>query len=330
MNSQALEIRDLVVAEMAQGNGFAFKTGVTVAEMIGTGDVPAEFLQTVQFNLEEGREQVPLLYEGIYDVTEDRTLSEVVIRKTPGSASVVFLRHLEGGEVVFGDLAAGEESMVRLYTWTAGLEFSEDFVEWNKLYDIARLAKVFGQNYQKLKNHLHLGPFTTSTAFVTTAGNTSAQKVAQDAGTAQLIPAQATVADTLTRALTVLPAGSIVLHNSADANLIANAVAGSVLSDGTTPSVMKNKLNSAAYVEYDGVSIKVGAKTYPYAGVNPGQLYIIVPKQNYESLVKHDLITDSAVGDFSRLILSQMVGRARLGVFAAHGGADGAVKVTLY
>jgi hypothetical protein len=330
MNTRALEIQDFVVSEMAQGNAIGFTPGVTVSEMIGTGDVPTEFLQTVQYNLAEGQEQVPLLYNDIYDTTTDRSLSEVVVRKTPGSASVVFLRHLEGGEVVFGDLEAGEESMVRLFTWAAGLEFSEDFVEYNKLYDIARLAKAFGQNFNKLKNHLHLGPFTTSTSFVTTGTTMAQQKAAQDAGTPQLIPAQATVADTFRRALSVLPQGSIVLHNSADIYTIQDAIAGDYLSDNTTPSDTKRRLTAAKFIAYDGVSIKVGGKTYTYAGVAPGDVYIIAPKQNYESLVKHDLLTDTVTGDFSRLILQQMVGRARLGVFAAHGGSDGAVKVDLY
>lgn len=330
LNQRALEIRDHVVSEMAAGNGFAFKSGVTVSEMIGTGDVPQEFLETVQYNLEEGQEQVPTLFDAIYDTTEDRSLSEVVVRKSPGSASVVFLRKLSGGEVVFGDMEAGEESLVRLYTWAAGLEFDEDFVEYNKLYDIARLARVFGQNFRKLQNHLHLGPFTTSSAFVTTGSTVASQKAGQEAGTPQLIPAQDTSANTLRRALQVLPQGSIVLHNSVDAEVIADAVAGDFLSDGRTPSNLKTRLANATYVAYDGTTITVGGKTYTYAGVAPGECFIITPKQNYESLVKHGLITDSAIGDFSRLILSQLVGRSRQGVYAAHGGDTGAVKVELY
>lgn len=330
LNQRALEIRDKVVAEMAQGNAINFAPGVSVAEMIGTGDVPTEFLETVQFNLEEGQEQVPELFTPIYDRTEDRSLSEVIVRKSPGSASVVFLRKLSGGEVVFGDMEAGEESLVRLYTWAAGLEFDEDFVEYNKLYDIARLARVFGQNFRKLQNHLHLGPFTTSTAFVTTGGTTVTQKAGQEAGTPQLVPAQATAADTLRRAFTILPQASIVLHNSVDGELIADAGAGDFLSDDRTPTQLKTKLSQATYIAYDGTSITVGGKTYTYAGVTPGDVYVITPKQNYESLVKHGLITDSAIGDFSRLILSQMVGRSRQGVFAAHGGETGAVKAKLY
>lgn len=329
INTQALEIRDHVVAEMAEGNAFNFAPGVTVAEMIGTGDVPQEFLETVQYNLEEGREQVPLLYKPIYDTTSQRDLPEAVIRKTPGSASVAFLRKLSGGEVVFGDLEAGEESIVRIYTWAAGLEFDEDFVEYNKLYDISRLSRVFGQNYQKLLNHLHLAPFTTSTSFVTTGSTAADQKAAQEEGTPQLIPYQSNLADTFRRALDVLPAGSIVLHNSADTYAIEDAIAGDYLSDNRTPSSTKRRLDAANFIAYDGTSIKVGGKKYDYEGVAPGEAYIITPKQNYEELEKHDLITDTQVGSFSRLILSQIVGRTRRGVFAAHGGDTGAVKVEL-
>lgn len=329
LNLKALEIRDHVVSEMAEGNAFEFAPGVTVAEMIGTGDVPTEFLETVTYNLEEGREQVPLLYKPIYETTSQRDLPEVVIRKTPGSASVVFLRKPSGGEVVFGDIEAGEESTVRIYTWAAGLEFDEDFVEYNKLYDISRLARVFGQNYNKLLNHLHLGPFTESSSFVTTGSTQADQKAAQEAGTPQLIPFTTDLATTLRRALYVLPQGSIVLHNSSDIFAIQDAIAGDNLSDNTTPSAAKSALQRATYIAYDGVSITVGGQTYNYTGVPAGFIYLIVPKQNYEELEKHDLITDTAIGSFSRLILSQIVGRTRRGVFAAHGGATGAVKVDI-
>lgn len=329
INQQALEIRDHVVAEMAAGNRIDFAPGVSVAEMIGTGDVPQEFLETVQYNLEEGREQVPLLYKTIFDTTSQRDLPEAVIRKTPGSASVVFLRKLSGGEVVFGDLEAGEESIVRIYTWAAGLEFDEDFVEYNKLYDISRLSRTFGQNYQKLLNHLHLAPFTTSTAFVTTGTTAADQKAAQEAGTPQLIAFNTDIATTLRRALEVLPQGSIVLHNSADTYALEDAIAGDYLRDDRTPTSAKRKLDAANFIIYDGTSIKVGGKTYNYPGVTPGELYIITPKQNYEELEKHDLITDTQVGSFSRLILSQIIGRTRRGVYAAHGGADGTVKVDI-
>jgi hypothetical protein len=329
INQQALEIREHVVAEMEAGNGFGWAPGADVAEMIGTGDVPTEFLETVQYNLEEGREQVPLIYKPIYDTTSQRDLPEVVVRKSPGSASVVFLRKYSGGEVVFGDLEAGEESLVRIYTWAAGLEFDEDFVEYNKLYDISRLARVFGTNYNKLLNHLHLAPFTTSAAFVTTGSSATSQKAAQVAGTPQLIPAQATLADTFRRALEVLPQGTIVLHNSADTYAIEDAIAGDYLSDDRTPSSTKRRLDAANFIVYDGTTIVVGGKTYTYAGVAPGEAYLIVPKQNYEELEKHDLITDTREGSFTRLILSQTIGRTRRGVFAAHGGDTGAVKIDL-
>lgn len=329
INQEALDIRDHVVAEMEAGNSFAFKPGVTVAEMIGTGDVPTEFLETVQYNLEEGREQVPLLYKPIYTTTSQRDLPEVVVRKSPGSASLVFLRKLSGGEVVFGTLEPGEEALVRIYTWAAGLEFDEDFVEYNKLYDISRLSRVFGQNYNKLLNHLHLGPFTTG-SFTTTGSTVAQQKAAQEAGTAQLIPAQVNLADTFRRALEVLPAGTIVLHNSADTYTIEDAIAGDYLSDDRTPSSAKRRLEASNFIVYDGTSITVGGKTYDYDGVEPGYAYLITPKQNYEELEKHDLITDTREGSFTRLIMTQIIGRTRRGVFAAHGGAEGAVKIDLY
>ena len=327
VNDKAIEIREHVVSEMAKGNGFEFEPGAKISEMIGTGDVPEEFLETVTFKLEEGREQNPLLYGPLYTTTSDRNLPKLIERTTQGGAAVVFLEHLSGGEVVFGDLEAGETVTVKLHTWAAGLEFDEDFVEYNQIYDVSRNALAFGRAYNDLLNHLHLGPIVSGT-YVTTGGGLEAQRAAQAAGTAQLVAFDTDVTTTLKNARKVLPNGSVILYNESDIDLLADAIASDTLVDGSAGSV-RRKLSMGNAISYDGVTFTVGGKTYPYPGVTPGTIYIVTPKINFEELVKHDLITDSATGDFSRLILTQLVGRARRGVLAVIGGENGAIKVDI-
>jgi len=82
-------------------------------------------------------------------------------------------------------------------------------------------------------------------------------------------------------------------------------------------------------IEYDGDEVEVGGKTYEYEGVTAGEAYLIYPKKYFKEYIKHDLRLDSDDGDLSRLILSQVVGRARRAVYTSVANKYGAIKIEL-
>lgn len=307
---------------------------VAIKEMIGTDDGAREFIEKTTYDVFQGRENTPLLYKSIYTTISDSNLPKTLTEEEFGGVQVVFLEKFEGGEVKFGALGPGTQKSVTLQTYAAGIEVSEDMIEWNQTWRMSEIGVAFGEAYNKLLNHLHLYPIISG-SYTTTGGGLAAQKVAQEgdlvraiAGIAQLIAYDTDLPTTLRNSLTVLPRGSILLINSADRYKIEDAVAASMYAD-TSPSLVKQRFGSASVIEYDGDSVVVGGKEYTYTGVASGFAYFIAPKRNFREYIKHDLRTDSGDGDLSRLIVTQMVGRARRGLLASLGDKFGAVKIDL-
>lgn len=300
---------------------------VTIQEMIGTGDGTQDFLEKTTYDAYQGRENVALLYKEIYSTREDATYPKVMTAKEYGPVQVAFVEKLEGGEVKFGELAPGTEKVVRFHTYAAGLEWSEDMVEYNEFWSLTDASIAFGENYNKLLNHLHLSPIITA-SYTTTGGGDAAQKAAQIDGTAQLIAWDTNLINTLETAFAVLPKGTILLINSADSVYLERQIATDIFTDGTAGPI-KRLFSTLKLVAYDGAEVQVGDRVYNYGGVSSGYAYLIVPKKNFIEYIKHDLRIDSGNADLSRLIVDQMVGRARRAVFSAVGGRDGCIKIDI-
>lgn len=331
-----------IIQEMKSGNrNFGVEWGedivagkVTIKEMIGTDDGSRDFIEKITFDLYQGREAHPLLYKDIYSTLTDANFPKLIEVEEFGPVQVVFLEKWEGGEIKFGAMGPGSLKSVSFHTYAAGIEYDEDMVEFNQTWRITEIGTAFGEAYNKLLNHLHLSAIISG-SFITTGGGLAAQKLAQsgvegvaDSGIAQLIAWNTDLSTTLTDAVRVLPAGSIILCNSFDRVALDTAIAGSIYPD-FRPTVMKSKLSGVTFIEYDGETVTVGGKTYTYTGVAAGFAYLLAPKKNFREYIKHDLRVDSNNGDLSRLIVSQVVGRTRRAVFAALGGKMGAVKIDI-
>lgn len=301
----------------------------TLKEMLGTSEGGQEFVEKTTYAMYDGRESVDLLYKGLYFTRSDGNLPRVLTEKKMGPTRVAFLEKLEGGEVKFGTLEPGEEVTVRIKTFAAGIEYSEDIVEYNEYWRVGDIGSEFGESFNKFLNHMHLIPIIDG-SYTATGGGTSAQKEAQEDGTAQLIEFDTDIETTLRTASSVLPRGTVILANTSDRYRIEDAIYGSLYSDDKTPSAVRRQYDPESIIYYDGEEVEVGGKTYEYDGVTAGEVFIISPdKRNFGEYIKHDLRVDSDDGDLSRLIVDQIVGRARRGVLASIGGKYGAVKVEL-
>lgn len=324
-----------IIKEMKDGksNGIGwsddFATGkVTLKEMITSEDGGKEFLEKITYDLYQGREDVPILYKSIYTTLTDANFPKTITANEMGPVQVVFLETLETEEVSFGVLAPGTKKVVEFKTYSAGIQYTEDMIEYNSTWEVSEISKSFGEAYNKLLNHLHLGPIVTA-SYTTTGGGLDAQKAAQKAGIQQLIAYDTSIAKTLRSALSVLPNGKILVINSADQFALEDAIAGAMLAD-KSPAIVKRRLSPNDFVVYDGDSVTVGPKTYTYPGVTAGTCYLVSPnKKNFKEYIKHDLRVDSDNADLSRLIKEQIVGRARRAVLAGLGGKDGVVKINL-
>jgi len=329
------ELVKKVISEMKDGKrstGIEFSDDIqngktTIKEMIGTSDGAEEFVQKVTYSAYQGREGEPLLYQPIYQTKIDSNFPETLIENEFGPVNVVFLEKLEGGEVKFGELGAGQKKTISFVTWAAGVEYSEDIIEYNKTWDINDIAVEFGEKYNKLLNWLHLSPIIGGT-YTTTGGGIPAQLAAQNLGTAQEIAFNTDVETTLRDAISVLPKGTIVLANSADQFLLEDAIFGSLYADLKTPTAVQRQIKPSNIIYYDGDAFSVGEEDYTYPGVTAGEIYLITPdKKNFVEYIKHDLRVEAGDGDLSRLIVTQVVGRARRAQLVSLGTKYGAVKV---
>lgn len=332
IQEMARKSREFILSEQAKSDNFRLEwaEGVNLQEMITSDSGSQEFVDQVTFDLFDGAEEVELVYKRFYNTITDANLPEIVPLRSADQIQVVFLQHVEGGEVQFGAMAPGERKTVEILTWAAGLQFTEEFVLYNKTWEVSENARALGRAHNIVRNHLGLGPIVLGT-YVTTGGGVTAQAAAQKAGTAQLVAFATDVKTSLKTGLQVLPKANAILVNSFDYETVLEAIASDVFAENATlQGSLARRIRAEDVVAYDGAEVTVGKRTYTYAGVTPGFAHLVVAKsQNFREFVKHELLVDSDDRDLSRLVLDQTVARSRLGIFAGLGGSDGAVKVDI-
>lgn len=291
---------------------------VPLQELITLEDA-GPLLEKVTLDVEEGRLEVPLLYKEIYATRENRGFPRFVDTNFISSVGVVFLQKLEGGEVQFGAMAPGIPGVVPINTWAAGFEYTEDMVEFNQSWEFESINVAFGEAYNALLNHLHLGPILS---YEYAAANQSAATNVHDD---YLMEVRETLKDAIQKCTIARRPPSIILASIADRYNIEDSL--NLTQDTNARTITRVGSEVEYIIYYDGWEITVGKKTYTYPGVTPGTCYLIYPKKKMIELVKHGLLIDQDNADISRLIKQQVVGRTRRGVYADI--ADTVEEVTL-
>ena len=282
-----------------------------IGEMITTSQGLMDLVEKVRVDVEFGQAEVPLLYEPIYRRIPGPFPGKTVdIGANTLQANVVFLEKFEAGEIQFGVLQKGVPAVARLRTWAAGFEWTEDMEEWDATWEFEMINQAFGRGYNYLLNHLHISPLTTYTY---TAPN---QTPADATGGASL--AERTLRTFQSAYRTGVEAvpqrtWSVLLASESNRFQLEEALLQPVL-DAQGNALPRVPVSTIIY--YDGATVEMGTETYLYAGVTPGKVYAIFPKQRLLELVHHDLRIDADRPDLSRLIESQIVGRTRRGVYA--------------
>lgn len=316
-------------------------------ELLTTPPYLQLYVQKTIIDLQVGREDVPLVYQPLYRTMTDAGFPEMVnIAPVVNHASVMFLDHIEGEEVVFGAREMGPGAAVQIYTYTAGFEWTEDMIEFDSTWRATMASEGFGRGYNALLNHIHLGPIigynpnglspipwqtggdypdknvTDGTAIDFDAlgvENPSPRTQVRFAIRQGLIDANSD--ENTDSQLARQP--SILLANPVDRWLIEDALGSYVENNTAFPAVT----DITTMIFYRGYNLKVGSKSFNYWPVPRGICYLIDPSTYFMELVKHDLRIDAFEGDMSRLIAQQVIARTRRGVFAAP--AEAVQKVIL-
>jgi hypothetical protein len=310
-----------ITKEIVNGEMVTYDFSAPLGEMMTTPQGLLDVVQKSIIDLELGREQVPLLYQPIYRRIEDRNFTENVDVAPFIGAQVVFLEHLELGEVKMGTRKIGPKETVPLLTYTAGFEWTEDIVMYDKTWEVQQLNQAMGEAYNALLNHIHLYPIIS---YNYAAKNKTAAVTLMDDGSTPYTTHRERVRATIRKALihasqdkdqdTNAPRRpSILLAHSSRRWDIQDALGRFTV--GGTEYAPLDGIDTLIF--YDGHTIQVGGETYDFAGCDPNKAYLIEPQRYYRELVKHDLLVDAAPGDLKRLVEQVMVGRARRGVIAS-------------
>jgi len=310
----------LVTKNIVNGEMTVYDLPKPIGEMLAQSATRKELMQKVVLDVELGREQVPLLYGPIYEKTENPDFPKEFEAKWALTGLVVFLEHLEGGEVRFGTMDAEKGPIVTINGYTAGLEWTKEMEMFNRSFDFEIANKAFGEAHNALLNHIHFGPILTA-AYA--AGNKTAakyvkpdgSKLANATGSHYLLSVRETIRQAIIDARTKKRPGTILLVAPGDQEDIQDAI-GTITVSG---SPMRSLSSISTIIPYDGWTVAIGKKEFTYPGVTAGKAYLIRPKRGFKELVKQDLQIQTTMGDASRLVESETVGDVWRGVFAAVG-----------
>lgn len=312
-----------------------------IGEFLGTGNMMEELAQYVTVDLESGRDENPLLYKPIYNTQTNPNFPRFLDSGFSMFADVVFLQHLEGQEVRFGTTRAEMGPVVPILTYTAGFEWNEDVEVYDEGWKVSMANEAIGRAYNALLNHLHFSPFinadySTGTGF----GNTTAYTPHASGDRLESVRLTLRQAlfesslkeDTFGRRHAIRP--TIALCNLATAydlndalNLIGDQ--SGVADNGTDPAFFIGRrsdtggpnpsVNSiSTIIAYEGDSVQMGNLIWNYGSLADNRVILIQPKRNSFEFIKHDLRVDTErPSDLSRLIIAQMVARARRGLLVA-------------
>lgn len=282
-------------------------------EMITTADGAMDLIQKVRVDVEFGQAEVPLLYQPIYDMIPGPFPGRAVqLGENLLQANIIFMEKWEGGEVQFGELSRGTPKFVTLQTYAAAFEYTEDMVEWDSTFELEMLNRAMGRAYNYLLNHVHLSPIITYS--YSTGANSNTTPFDTTAGLDNQHLTLNTFRSAYKTAVSASPqrTPSIILASESDRFQIEDALLAPVRDPQGNP-LARVPVDTIIY--YDGATITVGSKTYTYPGVTPGECFFAMPKFKAKEFVHHDLRVDATDDDLSRLIESEIVGRARRGLY---------------
>lgn len=284
-----------------------------VYEFIGTDTFGSEWYTRRQYEIEAGRVEVPILYTPIYETIQDANLPRNVSVQTMGPGGVALEEIFEGGEVKFASISAGQKA-VTLAHYGVGLEYSDDLVAYNELWNVPIVERAVGQAYNALLNHLHLYPIIS--ASYGSANQTGANSTGTTYAEKVFLTIEAAI--TAARADTTNPRRGpyALLVNSANLFSLERALTRTPQQGFSLQSSALDAIQSI--IAYDGWAGTRGNKTTTYAGVTSGKAYLISLQyrgQDFVSYIKQGLEQYGTDEDVTRFMM-QVVWDCRLGIYA--------------
>jgi hypothetical protein len=290
------------------------------SEIVTSGDGAAVLAEKIAFDVEVGRENVERIFELIYDVRVDSSAPEFNKVRHAMRGRIVFLRRLEGGEVVYGSVEAKDKDTIQIVTYSAGVMVTREMKIYNDQFSMTEMTTAMGEANNAKLNDVHIQPILV---YPYTAKNK--QLPVQTATTSDM-----RVRDTVEAArkqARKLPKTGVlfdtILTHPDNVDRLARAfLARSV--DGTdVPAIVG--LTIIPYEGWDGVDEKGQPVNYPAPAAD--KAYLIRPKAGFKSIIKEDMVIEIGNGQVSRGITEEIVAHTSFGTWAAI--EENVVEITL-
>jgi hypothetical protein len=326
-----LERNEIPTARMAQDFNAeqhlqpSSRPGV-VAEFTGAsaGRFAKGFYTRLNYEVEAGRSEEPLIFPAIYSVTESSDISEteVIYTMSDEDVGVVFLEIQEGGQVQFVSVGGGQKTIVQRH-WARGIEYTDRLLRFNKIFRMAPVERAFGRASNALYNHVHMVPILTHSydparQVTDGTGLTSFKKEDKLVEKFHLTLEQA-LTDSRSDEEYRRPGPYILLVSLS--NLITVQKALTDVAQRGIQRLSGDVLdNITTVVAYDGWNGRDGNRSASYDGVPTGTAFLIDTSQrmyDFQSLIRLPMTRKSAGGDITRFVEEQVIYHTYFGLYAA-------------
>lgn len=296
-----------------------FRKGKNIVtwEFIGTDNFGTDWNNRQRFEIDAGRDEEPIVYTPLYQETRDASLPKNVTINRMGPAGVFFSATPEGSEVYFASIGASQQA-VPMIDWTVGLEYSEQLVVYNQMWDVAPFERQAGIAHNALLNNIHIAPFLTYT--YTAANQTAASAVGANLAEKILRTLEDAVVNSKTDTSNPRRGPYALLVSAANMFSVERALRGANLADVDMQSSARAMIRDI--IVYDGWSGSMNNLPVTYSGVTANKAYLIdispSSKAAYaRSFIKFLLRRLDGSADVSRLMASQIVLWSSVGTYVS-------------
>jgi hypothetical protein len=304
--------------------------GGHVAEFTGAsaGQFAAGFFTRLRTEVQNGREEVPLLFENIYNVTRSPEIqeTETIYTFSDDNVGVVLKEIPTGGEVQWASIGGGEKTIYQRQ-YARGIEYTKRLMKFGKFFQMSAVERAFGRASNAIQNHIHLSPILSPTTAYTTRNQTNGASLGEPfkfkatAGIVEKFHRTLDAAMAHARADTTYhrPGPYALLVSNSDVSTVRKALE-NVAQQGFSEISAEVIDNIQTIIAYRGWTGSDGNESVTYSGVTTGKAYLIDLSQamhDFQSLYSQEFQMTDVGPEHARFVVERVLWDMFFGVYAA-------------
>ncbi len=241
---------------------------------ISTGQFLADFRKQRMFYLDAGRDENPILFDGVYNMVRDPNLEDVITVNVRGNVGVVWEQIVDTESIPTIDIKERQHT-IRIRDYGVSVILTEKMMRSNRAWEMGPIVREVGKAHNALMNDKHFDPIISASY----TGNNATSAVSTGATNQEKIASTIYqgIQDSINDDVNPRRGPYVLLCSMADYANIVNAIARPVPQEGYDVQLV-NKLspfNVSQIVAYDGWQGTMNNETTTYTGVSQGTAYLI-------------------------------------------------------